>query len=511
MQPGDRRHVVLLLHGIRTQGEWAQRAAAAIESNPSMSARPIRYEFFDALRFLFPFSTFREKPIRRITRLIRDELSRDPASLSVVAHSFGTYLIAKVLEREPDILLHRLILCGSIIVDDFEWEKYGHRLDDASEGGWQVVNDCGMDDRWPVIARSITWGYGASGSFGFGHPRVKDRYFNVGHSGFFREDFVRTYWLPYLSTGKIETGVLDRPTNRWWVSLLTVPYLKLRYLFLMMFLGLATIIGSFLVETFTESGMARPVSVAGGSKTVIQQSPPFTPFQPVVPEPKPTAPLSGDSIEKMPPQPPSLFTKHVEPAFLAFKKLHTDYLSSFKGYRQSLRTILVSTDPPGTDLRSVIDTIQSERLFNQDKGTDVLQTLTADEPEFKEFFGQIRAYLGDVRVVSAPLDGYTGGRFANRQLWRRTLLDELKQIDAGNWTIILDRQSSQPALDGRKLELALIKERQGAGIAEGDRLKMDKTAAFFAIRALDEVVKDMQDAYTLVVEEYTRLSQSLNR
>jgi pimeloyl-ACP methyl ester carboxylesterase len=187
------RHIVFLLHGIRAQGEWAQRAASVLESDPTIRARPIRYEFFDVLRFLLPIPQFREKPVKRIARLLRDELSRKPGRISIVAHSFGSYIVLRLLEREPDIHIHRLLLCGSIIPDSFDWGRHGHRLDADRDGDWQVVNDCGMKDVWPVLAKSITWGYGSSGRFGFGHPRVKDRFFDVGHSGFFGESFIREY------------------------------------------------------------------------------------------------------------------------------------------------------------------------------------------------------------------------------------------------------------------------------------------------------------------------------
>jgi hypothetical protein len=216
------RHIVFLLHGIRTQGEWEQRTASVLESDPLIRARPIRYEFLDVVRFLLPISAFRQGPVRRIVRLIRDELSREPTHLSIVAHSFGTFVVAKILEQESDIRFHRLIFCGSIVQDTFDWGRYGHRLGVDRDGDWQVVNDCGMRDIWPVLAMSITWGYGSSGRFGFGHPRVKDRFFNTSHSGFFAEEAVRNYWLPYLSRGEITSGVLDRPTNPWLVSMLTV-------------------------------------------------------------------------------------------------------------------------------------------------------------------------------------------------------------------------------------------------------------------------------------------------
>lgn len=231
-----RRHVIFLIHGIRTQGEWTTRAAEVLESDPTIRVRPISYEFFDLIRFLVPLDRFRNKAVSRVTRLIRDELTRNPDALSVIAHSFGSYIIGKILENEPDIKFHRLLFCGSILRDDFDWGRVGHRLHSESDDSWQVVNECGMQDIWPVMAKSVTWGYGSSGRFGFGHPRVKDRFYNVGHSGFFDEEFVRKRWLPYFVDGEIVQGVLDRPTTPWWVSVLTVA--KIRYLVLLVILGL---------------------------------------------------------------------------------------------------------------------------------------------------------------------------------------------------------------------------------------------------------------------------------
>jgi len=229
-------HSVVLLHGIRTQAEWAQKTAAILETDAAIRAVPIRYQFFDLLRFLIPISTFRSPPIQRVTKLIRDELSRNPTHLSVVAHSFGTYILAKILENESDIKFHRVILCGSIISDSFEWEKYAHRISDDSDGDWKIVNDCGMRDILPVIAKSVTWGYGSSGRFGFGHPRVKDRFFDIGHSDYFKEEFVKKNWLPFLSNGRVVEGVLDRATNPWWVSMLTV--FKLKYITILIIFAL---------------------------------------------------------------------------------------------------------------------------------------------------------------------------------------------------------------------------------------------------------------------------------
>jgi len=266
-----RKHVVVLIHGIRTQGEWQQRAAATLEAEPTILVRPTRYEFLDVVRFLLPFARLRRRPVQRITRLLRDELTKRPDHLSVIAHSFGTFIVGRILQDEPDIEFHRLILCGSIVPDAFPWENFRHRLSAHDSVEWQVVNDCGLSDPWPVFAQSVTWGYGSSGRFGFGHGRVKDRFHPVGHSGFFSEHFVRTYWLPYLTTGDVVEGQLDRPTTPWWFSVLTV--LRLRYaaviVLALSFVAGATVLVPLLsrlvVPSETETGPPTPGSRAAGA------------------------------------------------------------------------------------------------------------------------------------------------------------------------------------------------------------------------------------------------------
>ena len=218
-----RPHVVFLVHGIRTRAEYMARTTAALETDPTILVREIKYEYFDLIRFLLPIASVRQRPVDRVLKLIRDEKTNEPERISIIAHSFGTYIISRILDEASDIDLHRVVLCGSIIPDDFEWERHRRRL---SPGEWQVVNDCGMADPWPILAKSVTWGYGSSGRFGFGHPRVKDRFHKAGHRDFFSTEFVTNYWLPFLSADVITRGELDRPVTPWWISMLTVVHLK---------------------------------------------------------------------------------------------------------------------------------------------------------------------------------------------------------------------------------------------------------------------------------------------
>jgi pimeloyl-ACP methyl ester carboxylesterase len=222
-------HAVMLIHGIRTQAEWQQRVATAIEDNSKIKVIPTRYEFLDVVRFLVPLRGFRSQPVDRIAKLIRDE-SKRTARISVIAHSFGSFIVSELLRKYSDIEFHRVILCGSIVKDDFPWDMYSRRIAPNENLEWQVLNDCGMQDIWPVMAKSMTWGYGSSGRFGFGHNRVKDRFHTKGHGDFFTAKFAIEYWLPYLNNGKIKSSTIDRVPNSWWVSILTV--FRIKYLIL---------------------------------------------------------------------------------------------------------------------------------------------------------------------------------------------------------------------------------------------------------------------------------------
>ena len=216
----ERKHVVFLIHGIRTRSEWGERVANTLESDPSVSAAyPIRYGFFDSIRFWIPI--FRKGPVQRIKKLVEDELSREPTDLSVIAHSFGAYIIARVLREQRRIRLRRLILCGSIVPSDFDWGEISDQLEDDISGNVCVVNDCGTRDKWPVVASSVACGYGSSGRFGFGSNRVRDRFFDIGHGGFFEDEFVRDKWLPYIGEGRIVDGEHARKRAPRWLSLVS--------------------------------------------------------------------------------------------------------------------------------------------------------------------------------------------------------------------------------------------------------------------------------------------------
>lgn len=190
--------VVILLHGIRTLAYWQQPLTSLLqESIPGLVVRPIKYGYFDAVRLLFPFFS-RGGPLRHVGRQIDLILDQYPGRRVVVlAHSFGTYLITALLAQKPRLRLHGLILCGSIVRRGFDWDRLVGTTGDRRQLQF-VVNDCGARDIWPLLAQSVTWGYGATGTYGFGDVAVTERMHYLSHSEYLTTDFAKNYWVQIL-------------------------------------------------------------------------------------------------------------------------------------------------------------------------------------------------------------------------------------------------------------------------------------------------------------------------
>jgi pimeloyl-ACP methyl ester carboxylesterase len=208
-----RRTVVILIHGIRTTAWWQSRIASVIADQLDATVIPLKYGYFDLFRFLCPFGFCRNGPIERLRKQlqgIRDDFPN--CRLVVFAHSYGTYALSRILSENPRFTFNRVILCGSIVTETFDWDRVQNQiLTSAGEDKRDaIINECGIRDLWPVIAKSISWGYGATGTYGFGVQNVRDRFHPAGHSAFFEPEFVQNYWIPEVAGRPIEYTPTDR-------------------------------------------------------------------------------------------------------------------------------------------------------------------------------------------------------------------------------------------------------------------------------------------------------------
>lgn len=232
-------HAVVLVHGIRTAAGWRERIGNEIESADStLTPIQVGYGLFDLVRFLLPIGPWRRRAAETVWMKMRSVFDNPNFDrVSIVAHSFGTWIVGYLLTTK-DVRFHRVIFCGSILDSDFNWEKVQHKTGDPTFQNAphaRVVNDCGIRDVWPIVAKSATWGYGVSGRWGFQNALVKDRFHDLDHSGFFADGFATRYWVPALTGTKLPRGIEYGISPPAWLSLLTV--VKLPYL--LIGLGLA--------------------------------------------------------------------------------------------------------------------------------------------------------------------------------------------------------------------------------------------------------------------------------
>src|ERR1700733_7301435 len=117
--PDRSKHLVLLVHGINTRAQWMSQIKPALE-DAGFAVEATSFGNFSIPRFFLPFSWFRKGAIERVARAIAAaRLIHNPSQMSVISHSFGTFVIAQILADRPEFEWNRIIFCGSVVRDDY--------------------------------------------------------------------------------------------------------------------------------------------------------------------------------------------------------------------------------------------------------------------------------------------------------------------------------------------------------------------------------------------------------
>lgn len=128
-------NVVFVIHGIRDRGFWTQKIARVIKSEVAKINRgkpPAQwlhfrsftgsYGYFAMVPFVLPW--IRRWKAEWLMDHYVEELARHPnATISFVGHSNGTYLLARALKDYPAARFERVVLAGSVIRRDFDWNS----------------------------------------------------------------------------------------------------------------------------------------------------------------------------------------------------------------------------------------------------------------------------------------------------------------------------------------------------------------------------------------------------
>jgi WD40 repeat protein len=201
------RHLIITVHGIRTFGQWQERLEKLLPQEEGLHVKHYHYGYFSVLAFMIPF--LRWITTHRFRReLLRETRANPGARVDLVAHSFGTHLVAWALlslrkEQRPNI--HTIILAGSVLKVGFSWRLL---MDDGKVK--RVINECGINDSVLLLNQLAVLNTGMAGLVGFNgiteRERFLNRYFQFGHSGYFLrdgqfyDDFMRAKWVPLLTT-----------------------------------------------------------------------------------------------------------------------------------------------------------------------------------------------------------------------------------------------------------------------------------------------------------------------
>ncbi|MFC9893507.1 serine/threonine-protein kinase [Nocardia sp. NPDC127579] len=189
---------VVALHGIRTHAAW-QRSFTEVAGRAGLGVHFDLWNFgyFSVLRFVMPWA--RLAKVRWFREVYQQEFGNAAAAgqvPSIVAHSFGTYILGNALLRYPYLRFGKVLLCGSILPTNFPWDLLIER------GQVQVVrNEYGSEDVWTRMVSVFVSGTGPSGLVGFTarSNRLWQERFMFGHSEYFERGHMKSRWLPFLT------------------------------------------------------------------------------------------------------------------------------------------------------------------------------------------------------------------------------------------------------------------------------------------------------------------------
>jgi hypothetical protein len=121
---------------------------------------------------------------------------------AVIAHSLGSYLVARALSEHPgEVAFRGIVFFGSVASPDYDWATVIRR---GQVPARHLRNEVGLHDwplRWARLLGNAGYPYGSAGLEGFrrrpGRPAIDHPYAGApGARGLAR--YCRDVWLPFL-------------------------------------------------------------------------------------------------------------------------------------------------------------------------------------------------------------------------------------------------------------------------------------------------------------------------
>ncbi|OYX26011.1 MAG: hypothetical protein B7Z06_06380 [Flavobacteriales bacterium 32-35-8] len=205
----EKKGIIVTVHGIYSQGQW-NNEIAPIASGDDWVFAPYTYETNEPDLLFRPGK--RRKLVDDFREWIYDLQRRFEGEISIIAHSFGTYIIGAYLEgfdneECPPVTFNSVVLTGSILNKNFNWEKYRG----LSVGS--VYNTIAPNDEFVKFMPSTDLKkyigmsniFGQAGIEGFENESsmlTQSSYNILNHTNSIKRDIIETKWMPYLNANR---------------------------------------------------------------------------------------------------------------------------------------------------------------------------------------------------------------------------------------------------------------------------------------------------------------------
>lgn len=197
----DEEVIIYSVHGINTNGEWQEELDCFISNQydvKNISHQPYKYQYYPIYSFLIPFLR-RNEVNRLVTDLTFCARKAPNATVHLIGHSFGTYIICKALETlslEKSPKIGNIILVNAVLKGGYDFSEIVRK-----HGIKKVVCECAINDKILILSQLLAFGLGMAGRVGFKgrlYKTIFNRYFKGGHSDLFHSDSYND-WLSVIN------------------------------------------------------------------------------------------------------------------------------------------------------------------------------------------------------------------------------------------------------------------------------------------------------------------------
>ena len=206
VRPGESPRLIpwfLVVHGMNTPGDWQEKLTWLIGRNYGRMV-PVAIYKYGVIRPGVLFGWRQKQLMRQLQAKMRIFAAEATAAKlegrpDVIAHSFGTWLVANALLDDEELKIGRLILLGAVVPPNFPWNT-------LVESGQviHILNHGATHDGWVPLAHWSIPHSGPGGTRGFPPPVTNIDAVGFGHSDYFTPDsrmqeIFEQVWRPFLS------------------------------------------------------------------------------------------------------------------------------------------------------------------------------------------------------------------------------------------------------------------------------------------------------------------------